>query len=116
MGTVSSRLCIKIQELGAGIITPTTMHKLILIAFLGVCLASLVSGKAKHDCDCDYHPGGCLISVAAPEGFKCRCVYRGAWTCRGYAVGCDEHEMHLCKGNCYSRTCCMIGNGDCGAY
>merc|ERR1712117_454434 len=80
------------------------------------CLSVILVVGGKPSCDCDYHPGGCIISVSPPEGFKCRCVYKGAWTCGGYAVGCDPDEMDYCNGKCYGQKCCKLGGGDCQGY
>ena len=30
----------------------------------------------NEDCDCEYHSGGCVISEAPPEGWKCHCQYK----------------------------------------
>ncbi|EFY96291.1 hypothetical protein X797_008280 [Metarhizium robertsii] len=65
-------------------------------------------------CDCDYHPGGCTISKAPPAGWKCKCRYKGAWTCDGLQIQCDATES--CPVNCFSRACCLEGGGDCGGY
>lgn len=67
-------------------------------------------------CDCDYHPGGCTISKAAAKGNKCKCRYKGAWTCDGLELQCNAREMSLCVDNCKSQECCSIGGGDCGGY
>eukprot|EP00092_Neocalanus_flemingeri_P073406 GFUD01090554.1.p1 GENE.GFUD01090554.1~~GFUD01090554.1.p1 ORF type:complete len:103 (-),score=18.69 GFUD01090554.1:141-449(-) len=70
--------------------------------------------KQIKQCDCDYHPGGCVISVAPPDGWKCFCQYKGAWTCSAYAQQCNTRET--CPGECYSKECCERGGGDCGGY
>ena len=68
-------------------------------------------------CNCDYHSGGCTISKGATRnGETCKCVYKGAWTCRGYDVGCGSHHFNICKANCRSRECCYAGGGDYGGY
>jgi len=80
-------------------------------------LAAVFPAEAT-DCDCDYYPGGCIISEAPPSGFKCRCLYMGFWTCTGQAIGCDAQEKNdgYCPGDCYSIDCCNYGGGDCGGY
>ena len=55
-----------------------------------------------------------LYCQAPPEGWKCDCIYKGAWTCSGVAMQCDHDET--CPGDCYSRECCQHGGGDCGGY
>ena len=66
-------------------------------------------------CDCDYHSGGCTISRAASPGNACKCVYKGAWTCSGFEVGCNSRKP-LCARPNKSRAACNLGNGDCGGY
>jgi len=80
-------------------------------------LAAVFPAEAA-DCDCDYYPGGCIISEPAPSEFKCVCQYMGFWTCNGYAVGCTQTEISngYCPGDCYSVNCCNYGGGDCGGY
>merc|ERR1712126_397746 len=78
------------------------------------CGSPLGDSVSSADCDCDYHPGGCIISTPAPVGFKCVCVYKGFWTCGGYAEGCSHDDT--CEENCYSKECCIEGGGDCGGY
>ncbi|XP_064092233.1 uncharacterized protein LOC135205469 [Macrobrachium nipponense] len=65
-------------------------------------------------CDCDYYPGGCIITKAAPPGFKCQCEYRGVWTCSGTAYPCVGKEK--CPGNLADHCACRLGGGDCGGY
>jgi len=65
-------------------------------------------------CDCDYHRGGCSISIAPAGGHKCHCVYRGFWACHGKEFQCEADEA--CPANCRSRSCCINGGGDCGGY
>eukprot|EP00092_Neocalanus_flemingeri_P024842 GFUD01026938.1.p1 GENE.GFUD01026938.1~~GFUD01026938.1.p1 ORF type:complete len:218 (-),score=13.93 GFUD01026938.1:51-704(-) len=84
------------------------MYSATILLLLAICLPSVFC------CDCDYHNGGCTISIAARLGWKCVCNYKGAWTCGGYAVQCDEGET--CPANCSDSQCCHRGGGDCGGY
>ena len=65
-------------------------------------------------CECDYYAGGCMITVGAPKGYKCRCRYFFLWSCNGHAIRCGQHET--CPENCATYQCCNHGGGDCGAY
>lgn len=72
-------------------------------------------------CDCEYKSQGlflgkgCIISLAAPEGYTCDCTYTGwGYGCSGQARQCTE-DQH-CPENCMSKTCCRTGGGDCGGY
>jgi hypothetical protein len=90
-----------------------------LNGFMGLCVMMIVLFPSiivliKTACDCDYHLGGCRISWPAVEGQKCRCQYIGFWMCTGHNVLCGEGEH--CPANCYSKTCCLAGGGDCGGY
>jgi hypothetical protein len=67
-------------------------------------------------CDCNYHSGGCAMVRPASPGMACKCVYRGAWTCRGRQVGCSDQNHHLCQNPNTSKDACHFGNGDCGGY
>lgn len=66
------------------------------------------------DCDCAHHAGGCAISLPSPKGFKCRCLYKGFWTCSGVSFPCSDDEY--CPGGRASYCACVQGNSDCGAY
>ena len=66
-------------------------------------------------CDCNYHKGGCTISKLATPGNACKCVYKGAWTCSGFEVGCSM-KIPLCAKPDASVYSCVLGNGDCGGY
>ena len=79
-----------------------------------VCTLFTCYSVEMEACDCDYHSGGCVISRGAPAGSKCKCIYKGAWTCRGTEIGCDAGEN--CPGGCRSKKCCNAANGDCGGY
>ncbi len=79
-----------------------------------VLLKKNVSIFLSPACDCNYHSGGCVISRGAASGNVCKCVYKGAWTCSGFEVGCPSG--HHCAGGCTSRQCCNDGGGDCGGY
>ena len=48
------------------------------ILFILIILITLFYSMpaSNEDCDCDYHPGGCIISAAPPEGWKCHCQYK----------------------------------------
>jgi hypothetical protein len=74
---------------------------------------------ARHStasCDCDYHPGGCSISKAAPVDTTCRCAYKGAWTCGGSVVRCKDPNSAACKSPDATIVSCFQGSGDCGGY
>jgi len=68
------------------------------------------------DCDCNYDPGGCSISKAAPEGKACKCVYKGGFTCGGDVVSCGNPESPKCTAPDKSVGSCTMGGGDCGGY
>ncbi|CAL4163046.1 unnamed protein product [Meganyctiphanes norvegica] len=68
------------------------------------------------DCSCEYYPGGCIISVAAPAYSACHCTYRGAWTCTGEVVGCMDPVSEFCSHPDTTIYSCAQGGGDCGAY
>ncbi|MCW8931711.1 MAG: hypothetical protein OQL19_15945 [Gammaproteobacteria bacterium] len=72
--------------------------------------------KGLVPCDCDYHPGGCSISKAAPTGFACDCSYKGAWTCGGQNVTCLDEQSPYCKAPDTSIQSCAQGGGDCQGY
>merc|ERR1712168_860766 len=95
-----------------------TTSEEMLPRFLALCFLIACFMAVTLACDCDYHSGGCTISKSAQPGFKCRCVYKGFWTCSGHEIGCDNHEasMDHCIGNCYNPACCYSGGGDCGGY
>jgi len=82
--------------------------------------AERLAKLAKHQddngdmCECDYYSGGCMITVGAPKGYKCRCRYFFLWSCNGHAIKCGNHET--CPENCATYQCCNHGGGDCGAY
>jgi len=67
-------------------------------------------------CDCDYHPGGCSISKAAPANTACKCRYKGAWTCKGSLVHCSDPNSSNCKRPDRSVQSCVEGGGDCMGY
>lgn len=81
---------------------------------------SIPRGVCDHDLilagDCDYHPGGCSISKAAPPGTACKCVYKGAWTCGGDVVRCGNPKSPLCAAPSKGPAACVLGGGDCGGY
>nr|XP_047124678.1 keratin-associated protein 5-5-like [Hydra vulgaris] len=82
-----------------------------------LCIGFAFLFSVCHSCDCDYHSGGCTISKgASKDGETCKCVYKGAWTCTGYDVGCSASQASICKAGCRSRDCCNAGGGDCGGY
>jgi len=72
--------------------------------------------KGLVPCDCDYHPGGCSISKAAPAGYACDCSYKGVWTCGGENVTCLDEQSPYCKAPDKSIQSCAQGGGDCGGY
>ena len=67
-------------------------------------------------CDCNYHPGGCTISKVAPAGSACKCLYVGAWTCRGFVTHCKDASANNCIYPDNSEGSCKQGGGDCGGY
>lgn len=79
-----------------------------------IFVACLTGFATSRDCECSYHPGGCVITDAAKVGFKCRCSYMGAWTCSGTAFPCVGEEQ--CPGNLADYCACNLGGGDCGGY
>lgn len=72
--------------------------------------------KLNGDCDCDYHPGGCSISKAAPTMFACKCDYKGAWTCGSESVACVQQGSGKCNNPDTGAASCALGGGDCGGY
>jgi glycerophosphoryl diester phosphodiesterase len=73
--------------------------------------------RSLTSCDCDYHPGGCAISKAAPPGLACDCsYYKGAWTCGGQNVTCLNPNSPYCKNPDTSIESCVQGGGDCEGY
>ena len=73
-------------------------------------------GYKAAKCDCDYHPGGCSISLVAPANTACKCIYKGAWTCGGEVVRCLDSNSQYCKTPDKSVQSCFQGNGDCEGY
>lgn len=73
-------------------------------------------GYKTATCDCDYHPGGCSISTAAPKNTACKCVYKGAWTCGGEIVRCNDFNSQYCLNPDTSIQACFEGRGDCEGY
>ncbi|XP_074660420.1 dermonecrotic toxin LapSicTox-alphaII1-like [Tubulanus polymorphus] len=70
----------------------------------------------RHTCDCDYRWGGCAISRQAPPKMACKCVYRGAWTCRGYLTHCQDPNSVFCRLPDKGIRSCLQGGGDCDGY
>jgi glycerophosphoryl diester phosphodiesterase len=67
-------------------------------------------------CDCDYNPGGCMISWPAPSGKACECQYKSLmWTCEGSLVNCDISHPK-CSIPDESKEACELGQGDCDGY
>ena len=88
-------------------------------------ILSFIQANSEETCECGYEckwghagaigcNGGCKITTSPPKGWHCECVYRGAWTCAGYARLCYELDQ-ICIGNsgCKERRCC---SGDCQGY
>lgn len=73
-------------------------------------------GYQTAKCDCDYHPGGCSISAAAPKNTACKCVYKGASTCGGEIVKCSDFNSQYCLNPDKSIYSCFEGRGDCEGY
>merc|ERR1712096_85915 len=84
------------------------MYKAFSLLLLFGCISNVFC------CDCDYHPGGCIISTAPKEGWKCVCEYQGFFTCSGHAQQCESGQT--CPADCATRSCCLVGGGDCGGY
>lgn len=66
-------------------------------------------------CDCNYQPGGCVISQAAPSGKACQCHYKLIWTCEGSLINCDI-SLSKCFKPDRSKASCELGQGDCDGY
>jgi len=75
-----------------------------------VCVFSPGNGLIKVDegpsCDCDYHPGGCIISKAPPIGYWCHCTESDG-TCDGRAEKCVSVGWK-CPENCRDFKCCVL--------
>lgn len=67
-------------------------------------------------CDCNYSPGGCRISRAVQAGWACKCEYKGAWTCGGTPVVCQDPGSAACQRPSDSFESCLQGRGDCQGY
>jgi hypothetical protein len=78
--------------------------------------SSTISDKIDGACDCNYHPGGCSISQAAPSHLACQCKYKGAWTCGGGVVICQNQDSPFCAQPDTSIDSCLLGGGDCEGY
>jgi hypothetical protein len=76
---------------------------------------SKFSESSIDKCDCDYHPGGCIISWPAPTGKACQCTYKPLWTCKGSLVACDA-SLPKCSKPDESKEACELGKGDCDGY
>lgn len=72
-------------------------------------------GGYSPSCDCDYHSGGCSISVPPPGGTACHCDY-GLWSCSGFVTECLDSTNDSCINPGTNYWTCMQGQGDCGAY
>jgi len=75
----------------------------------------LYAKRVGVNCDCNYHPGGCKIVIAAPANNKCKCIYQGFWTCTGLAKACNKWQR-MCRDPDTSKDSCVYGGGDCGGY
>ena len=75
-----------------------------------------VAGASACGCDCDYHPGGCVISKPAASGSACKCSYKGGWTCGGSVTACRSSSSALCRSPDTSVASCVQGGGDCDGY
>jgi hypothetical protein len=85
--------------------------------FVLVLLCIIVSCYSAMACECDYHSGGCYISVPAAPGFACRCSFKGfAFICYGSEVGCRDSSSHYCRNPDKTKDSCILGGGDCGGY
>ena len=78
--------------------------------------SSVITSTSSFKCDCDYHPGGCTISQAAPKGLACKCIFKGFWTCGGNVVQCRDPSSNYCRNPDTSVHACLLGDGDCEGY
>ena len=111
-----------------GILTNKPKHLVDLAKQMGKTLAlpespipaatssEIVGNTDNCGCDCDYHPGGCVVSKPAPEGQACKCSYKGAWTCGGSVTACSDSSSPLCTNPDTSKAACALGGGDCKGY
>jgi hypothetical protein len=97
-----------VKEMGLTLAVPETP--------IPVANSSVVSGGGSCNCDCDYHPGGCVISKLAPVGKACKCTYKGGWTCGGSTVACKSATSPYCKRPDTTVNSCKQGGGDCDGY
>jgi len=70
----------------------------------------------SNKCDCDYHPGGCSLSLPAPRFQTCKCKYKGGWTCGGDLVTSCNRASNYCINPDLSLQTCILGHGDCLGY
>ena len=70
----------------------------------------------SNKCDCDYHPGGCSLSLPAPRFQTCDCKYKGGWTCGGDLVTSCNRASNYCINPDLSLQTCTLGKGDCLGY
>ena len=73
-------------------------------------------GVSYWECDCNYHPGGCIISKMAPPNFACKCSYNILWRCTGETVACVDSGDKWCKKPDASKASCEFGGGECSGY
>ena len=78
--------------------------------------SAVITSTSGFNCDCDYHPGGCSISRAAPKGLACKCKYKGLWTCGGEVVQCRDLQNNYCRNPDKTVHSCLQGSGDCEGY
>ncbi len=88
--------------------------KIVVQNWCGIFLFALVA--VALGCDCNYHPGGCQVSSRAPDGYACRCSYKGFYTCGGSVVGCLDANSQYCQHPDLSYHSCVQGGGDCDGY
>jgi glycerophosphoryl diester phosphodiesterase len=105
---VPSRLVAVAKEKGLTLATPTSRMP------AATSVTVLVAGHCP--CDCDYHPGGCVVSVPAPIGEACKCSYKGGWTCGGSNVACKQPTSPACLNPDMAIASCVQGGGDCDGY
>ncbi|GLC58405.1 hypothetical protein PLESTB_001355200 [Pleodorina starrii] len=74
------------------------------------------SAEEAHACDCNYHSGGCSMSIVPSPATACHCSYKGWWTCTGWVVACADWNDYYCQNPGGNWNTCHQGGGDCGAY
>ncbi|XP_029440461.1 uncharacterized protein LOC115080439 [Rhinatrema bivittatum] len=73
-------------------------------------------GGYLDSCDCEYHSGGCKVSMAAPPHTACRCYRSFFWSCTGTLVHCKDGNAGNCSNPDTSKASCLEGGGNCVGY